>query len=175
MVHPVSHTAATGLPLGAEADPDRFKVIFTDVGLAESILGLDGATWILHPTAAFANAGELAEAFVGQALIAYGQPRAAPRLYYWHREACSSRAEVDYLHPAAARIVPVEVKSGTGGWLRSRRLFLESRPVVSPYGVRFSPHNFSAMPDLRSYPLYAVGSFVAANDPEVRRAIPSLV
>jgi len=175
VVHPVFHTAATGLPLGAEADPDRFKVIFMDVGLAESILGLDGATWILDPTAAFANAGELAEAFVGQELIAYGQPHAAPRLYYWHREARSSNAEVDYLYPAAARIVPVEVKRGTGGWLRSLRLFLESRPVLSPYGVRFSPHNFSVMPDLQSYPLYAVGSFAAENDPEVREAIQSLL
>ena len=175
VVHPVFHTAATGLPLGAEADPDRFKVIFMDVGLAESILGLDGATWILDPTATFANAGQLAEAFVGQELIAYGQPHAAPRLYYWHREARSSNAEVDYLHPAAAKIVPVEVKRGTGGWLRSLRLFLESRPAVSPYGVRFSPHNFSVMPDLQSYPLYAVGSFAAENDPQVREAIQSLV
>lgn len=174
VVHAVLHTAATGLPLGAEADPDRFKVIFLDVGLAESILGFDGARWILDQAAAFANAGQLAEAFVGQELIAYGQPHTAPRLYYWHREARSSNAEVDYVVPVGEKIVPVEVKRGTGGWLRSLRLFLESRSGVSPHGVRFSPHNFSVLSDLQSYPLYAVGSFVAQNDAAVREAIRSL-
>jgi uncharacterized protein len=174
VIHPVLHTAATGPPLGAEADPDRFKVIFLDVGLAESILGFDGARWILDQTAAFANAGELAEAFVGQELIAYGQPHTPPRLYYWHREARSSNAEVDYVLPVGETVVPLEVKRGTGGWLRSLRLFLESRPALSPYGVRFSPHNFSVMSDLQSYPLYAVGSFAAQNDAEVREAIQSL-
>ena len=68
----------------------------------------------------------------------------------------------------------VEVKHGTRGWLRSLRLFLESRSAICPYGVHFSPHNFSVMSDLQSYPLYAVGSFAAQIDPEVRRAIQSL-
>lgn len=41
VVHPVYHTSAQGLPLGAEADLDKFKTIFLDVGLAQSLLGLN--------------------------------------------------------------------------------------------------------------------------------------
>lgn len=175
IVHPVLQTAATGVPLGAEANSAQFKVLFLDVGLAESLLGFDGGRWILDHEATFANAGALAEAFVGQELLAYGPVHRRTELYYWHREARSSSAEVDYIVSAGQQVIPIEVKSGTRGGLKSMRLFLTSRSEVSPCGVRFSTHNFSSFEDLRSYPLYGVGSFVAGIDPAARAALESLV
>ena len=96
-------------------------------GVAESILGFDGDHWIWID-------GDVRECrrtrgrFVGQELIAYGQRHNRPLGGTTGiREARSSNAEVDYVHPAGARVIPVEVKHGTSGWLRSLRIFLESR------------------------------------------------
>jgi predicted AAA+ superfamily ATPase len=174
VVTPVMQTAANGLPLGAQADPNRFKLLFLDIGLAEAMLGFDGSAWILDPRNAFVNAGELAEAFVGQELLAYSSPHVSPALHYWHREAAASNAEVDYCVAHGPRIVPIEVKRGAGGGLKSLRLFLESHRKLSPHGVRFSTHNYSMLGDLTSYPLYAVGSFMSGTDPDVRAAMLSL-
>ena len=71
--------------------------------------------------------GFLAEQFVGQELLAAGQNE----LCYWSREAKSSSAEVDYLIVREGEIVPIEVKSGVSGKLRSMHLLLKTYPNVS--------------------------------------------
>ena len=158
VAHEVRHTSSNGLPLGGETNPNRFKVIFLDIGLAQSILGLDLAEWILKPDAAIVNRGILAEAFVGQEILAYSSPQKKGALFYWHREAHASNAEVDYMLAQGQDIVPVEVKSGATGTLRSLHIFLKEKSSVSPYGIRFSGHNFSVFQKIHSYPLYAVAN-----------------
>ena len=159
VAHEVKHTSANGLPLGGEANPNRFKVIFLDIGLAQAILGLDLADWILKPEAAIVNRGALAEAFVGQEVLTYSSPQKRGSLFYWHREAHASNAEVDYLLAHQQNIIPVEVKSGATGTLRSLHLFLKGKKSsVSPHGIRFSGHNFSVYEKIHSYPLYAVAN-----------------
>jgi len=158
VTHEIRHTSSNGLPLGGEVNPDRFKVIFLDIGLAQSILGLDLADWILKPDAAIVNRVILAEAFVGQEILAYSSPQKRGSLFYWHREAHASNAEVDYMLAQGKDIVPVEVKSGATGTLRSLHLFLKEKSSVSPYGIRFSGHNFSVFQKVHSYPLYAVAN-----------------
>lgn len=156
VVHKVTHSSGNGVPLRAECDPRRFKTLLLDVGLAQRIMGADVRPWILNPEAAIRNAGGVAEAFVGQELLAYSRPRAKAELFHWHREARSSNAEVDYLLVQENRVIPVEVKSGTTGRLRSLRLFLDEKSGNAPYGIRFSGQPESTHADLRSYPLYAV-------------------
>jgi predicted AAA+ superfamily ATPase len=41
VVHQITHSAGNGIPLGAEVNLDWFKTIFLDVGLSQSLLGLD--------------------------------------------------------------------------------------------------------------------------------------
>jgi hypothetical protein len=41
------------------------------------------------------------------------------------------------------------------------RLFLEKNRGLSPFGIRFSPHPFSIVDDLQSWPLYAVAGLSA--------------
>ena len=53
--------------------------------------------------------------------------------------------------------MPIEVKSGHRGTLRSLRIFLETHPK-SPIGIRFSAHDYSIMTDLDSRPLYAAAT-----------------
>lgn len=92
-----------------------------------------------------------------QSLQAYSTPTTRHDLYYWHRQAPGSNAELDYLMGCDQMVVPIEVKSGRGSQLQSLRRFLSTRPK-SKYGIRFSTHDFSVYEDLYSYPIYAVAN-----------------
>ena len=152
---PVFQTSGQGIPLGADANPEAFKAIFIDVALTQALLGLTAEQWILDPARAFVNKGALSEAFVGQECLAYANPRQKKSLYYWQRNRRGSEAEVDYLMGLSGHVIPVEVKAGKGSTLKSMNLFLNNHPST-PYGIRFSAHNYSIHDKLHTYPLYAV-------------------
>ncbi len=124
VVHRVVHTSANGVPLGAEADEKRFKVLFLDVGLIGQVSGLTVPRLADLLTV---NEGALAEQFVGQELMASGRFFDDPRLFYWHREARNANAEVDYVISAGAEVVPIEVKAASGGALKSMYQFLADK------------------------------------------------
>lgn len=121
VIHPVYHTSANGLPLGAERDDRRLKALFLDIGLTNRICGLD----LLETEQLIAvNEGALAEQFVGQQLLAAAPSFEDPQLYYWAREARNANAEVDFVMSRGQDILPVEVKAGKTGSLRSMFQFL---------------------------------------------------
>src|SRR5690606_12426200 len=97
LCHRVEATAATGIPLGAEVDERRYKLILLDVGLLSASLGLAPTDLERADALVLANEGALAEQVVGQALRLTAPPAAEPRLFYWAREARGSEAEVDYV------------------------------------------------------------------------------
>ncbi len=66
----------------------------------------------------------LAEQFIGQHLLFRKEGRELPSLCYWLREGKKTNAEVDYVIEQGRSIVPVEVKSGTAGSLRSIHQFM---------------------------------------------------
>ena len=142
MMTPVVYSAAQGIPLGAQANAEKFKLIFLDVALTQASLGFTSSDWILNSERSFINKGMIAEAFIGQELLAYGPPRQPQTLYYWHRQQASSQAEVDYLLVKDQEIIPIEVKAGKGSTLRSMHAFLHDHPQT-PYGIRFSTQNYS--------------------------------
>lgn len=155
VIHKVYHTAAQGLPLGAQIDPDEFKIIFLDVALAQVILGLDVTEWLLSTEQPWINKGEIVEAFIGQELLAYALPTQKQQLYYWLRNERTAQAEVDYVTTIKQNIIPIEVKSGPGSTLKSMHIFLEKHPA-SPFGIRFSTQNYSVYENIYSCRLYAV-------------------
>ncbi len=169
----IFYSSAQGVPLGAQIDPQDYKVMFLDVGLSQAVLGLDLAGWFLHPITEFVNKGSLVEAFVGQELLAYSDPMRKKHLYYWHRKERASQAEVDYLIQERELVVPIEVKSGSGKTLRSIHLFLETHPN-SYYGIRFSTHNYSSFEKIDSYPLYAVAKIASLQQQDIRQALEML-
>lgn len=173
VVHRVMHAAGQGLPLGSQADPDTFKLIFLDVALTQFILDFKTGDWLLNPLQEFINKGMLVESFVGQELLAYSDPRRKAQLYYWKRDARGSEAEVDYLIQYERNIIPVEVKSGKGKTIKSMQLFLESHQN-SPRGIRFSTNNCSVYEKIHSYPLYAIAPAVL-DDKEVKAALLALL
>jgi predicted AAA+ superfamily ATPase len=81
-----------------------------------------------------------------------------PQLYYWHREALNSSAEVDYVIQQGEKIIPIEVKSGSSGKMQSLHLFLNEKK--STYGIRTSLENFAQYDKIKVYPLYAIGNLI---------------
>lgn len=157
VAHTVFHSSGQGIPLGADVNADRFKVLFLDCGLAQRSLGIKPGTWLLDAQESLINKGEITEAFVGQEFLAVASPHRKAQLYYWHREARASNAEVDYLVQQENATIPVEVKSGNEGRIKSMRVFLDEHPR-SPFGIRLSSGNNGEFERIRSFPLYFAAS-----------------
>lgn len=174
IVHKVYFSPGNGIPLGHGVNPLDYKVLFIDVGITQRMLGANLSRWFIKPLEEFINKGQLVEAFIGLELMVYTSPQYKKNCYYWHRQERNSQAEVDYLIQIDEAVIPVEVKSGKGTVIRSMITFLESHKE-SPYGVKFSTHNFGRYPEFYSYPLYAVAKLLIEHDPELKESIESLL
>ena len=153
----VQHTAAQGLPLAAQSNPRKFKLIFLDVGLMQRQLGLD-ARLLLEENLMMVNNGSVAEQLIGQELLACQHFTEERQLFFWVRDATSSKAEIDYVASLGPDVFPIEVKAGKTGTLKSLHLFLQEHPQT-PFGIRFSEHELSWHPPLLSIPLYLAGQW----------------
>jgi predicted AAA+ superfamily ATPase len=151
LIRLVRATTANGVPLGAGEREGKFKAQFLDIGLMLNALGLNLGSMPLED-ALFANEGSLAEQFVGQELLVNESPDVAPGLYYWSREAAGSSAEVDFVIARGDAVIPVEVKAGKTGTMRSLGLFMKEKK--SRVGVRISQHPLSLHGDILSVPFY---------------------
>ena len=100
----------------------------------------------------------MAEQFVGLEMIKGRSCYQKQNLYYWHREATNSNAEVDYLIAINREIYPVEVKAGTKGSMQSLYLFLQTKNRKT--GIRISNENFSTFDNILVYPVYAVENII---------------
>ena len=77
--------------------------------------------------------GKVIEHIVGQELLA-SKFNVLHQLQFWTRERNDATAEVDFVVPYNGLLIPVEVKSGHTGRLRSLHLFLDAAPHA--YAVR---------------------------------------
>ncbi|MCL1959053.1 MAG: DUF4143 domain-containing protein, partial [Spirochaetes bacterium] len=161
LVHPVTHTAANGIPLGAEANRKYRRMIPCDTGLFLHTLGLRSE---ILPASDFSavNRGSLAEIFVGLEFLKAASCYTPQELFYWQRSASSgslqSNAQIDFLVQKGSNIIPIEVKSGTQGSMQSLRLFMKEKHIKR--GIRTSLENFGRYEDIDVYPLYAIGNVV---------------
>ncbi|MFM8635703.1 MAG: ATP-binding protein [Planctomycetia bacterium] len=160
VLHKIPSASPAGLPLGASANEKRFKAAFVDVGLMQRLCGLPVDREMQHRDLLDIYRGKLAEQFVAQELLV-AQDR---ELYYWAREVRGSSAEVDYLVARDGRIHPVEVKSGTGGQLRSLHRVLADYPGCGD-GWVLSGGPFGRRPEQRIefIPLYFAGTLAAGS------------
>ncbi len=106
--------------------------------------------------------------FLDTGLLLYtNEPWAEPSLYYWNRPSKGSTAEVDYLIEYDGHILPIEVKAGATGRLKSLQMFVQERHA--PLALRFNSdipslhHTHTAIAgkeaipfELLSMPLYLV-------------------
>ena len=131
IIKKVVATSATGLPLITTANEKKFKLQFLDIGLVQRACEV-GMTLLLLDLKVL-NEGGMLEQVIGQSILAYGDPYQAPHLFFWARDAKSSSAEVDFVLNIAGKIIPVVVKAGGHGHLKSLYLFLKERSL--PFGV----------------------------------------
>jgi len=163
---PVWSCAANGIPLKAEMNEKYFKEIFLDVGLCNAALGLSLSQLNAVNEIILINNGGIAEQVVGQMLRTLHFPYIEPTLYYWLREKKGSSAELDYVIQHANQVIPIEVKAGSTGSLKSLHLFMALKKL--PVAVRISS-NLPSKVDVRmqekeiveykliSIPFYLVG------------------
>ena len=161
VLHVVYHTSAQGLPLAATADHSKFKLFYFDIGLLQRLQGLNLKEWLLSPLSV-TYMGALAEQWVLQEYIANTAITTPPELFYWHREEKQSNAEVDFIFHAHHSVIPVEVKSGARGRLRSMNLFLETHANCK-MGLVISENRPWQQDALQHIPFYALESWLYSN------------
>ena len=122
--HSVWSCSANGVPLAAEKNEKYFKEIFLDTGLCSVALGLGLNQLNAADEITMINNGGVAEQVVGQLLRTINQPFVEPALYYWLRHEKGSSAEIDYVIQYGSKVIPIEVKAGSTGGLKSLHLFM---------------------------------------------------
>lgn len=156
----VKQTSGSGLPLSSGIHESIFKIIFPDIGLFHAISGVYAETAIEKDFNAIFK-GAVAEQFVGQELIAYQSPYTRAEIFYWGRRAKSSTAEIDYLIEKDGQIIPIEVKSGPTGRMKSLHIFIEKHKTKC--AVKISQAKFQKGNPVLSLPFYAIESFFKRN------------
>jgi len=156
LAFPVTHTAANGIPLGAEINSKYRRIIPCDTGIFLHILGIDKSQILLSDDFKTINYGSLAEIFVGLELLKKGDTHAQRQLYCWNRERAQSSAQIAYLVQRGPEIIPIEVKSGTQGGMKSLNIFMKEKNIRR--GVRTSLENFTQKDTFDIYPVYAISN-----------------
>ncbi|MBE6343864.1 MAG: ATP-binding protein [Lentimicrobiaceae bacterium] len=172
----VSHTAANGLPLGAEVNDKFRKYIYLDSALLLRILDLNfGASQNIVDTIVagtaedLVNKGGLAEMILGWELVKYSSSRSQHDLFYWENTSENTTSEVDYIIVRNMKVVPIECKSGKSGKMKSLRLFMKNKHIKE--AIRCSLENFALLQNNEDKsenevsnicinPLYAVSNII---------------
>lgn len=168
VIHRVHASSGNGVPLSAEINDKYNKSICLDVGLMNSILGINLNEFQMSSDINCINKGAISEQLVGQLLRTIEPYYIEPKLYYWQRNRPNSNAEVDYLIQHNTTVIPIEVKSGTRGNLQSLHFFMKLKKLST--AVRFNSDPPSKMVidtklssgekikyQLLSLPMYLVG------------------
>jgi len=151
----VRAASPSGLPLGASTSDKKFKAVFLDIGLMSNLNGFYSDRTISKQKLIAAFSGKMAEQFVGQEIRAATHEN----LYYWSRDARSSSAETDYLIEKEGEILPIEVKSGKSGSLKSLHLLLDTFSNINNSLV-FTEDKYGELSDqkIKFLPLFYAGS-----------------
>ena len=120
----IQATNANGLPLLAEVNEKYCKVGLVDTGLASSLLGLRLGHLESVSDLNVVNEGALSEQVVSQLLRCIEPDYVEPHNFYWCRFEKNSNSEVDFILQHHHDIIPVEVKSGKTGSLKSLQQFM---------------------------------------------------
>lgn len=146
---PVTRTDANGLPLGNGSDSAYKKILICDPGIMLRILNMslgdisELTTEILTESAStLVNKGPMAELIAGLEMEHHAVPNIRYELYYWARQAKNSQAEIDYVENIGREIMPIEVKAGQKGGMKSMWIFMREKKLER--AVRCSLENFGS-------------------------------
>ena len=150
IVKVVQHSAGNGLPLGAEINCKYKKYNYLDSGLLLRVLDLElGSAQpltemiLIGAAEELVNKGKVTEMVVGWEILKSLSPRTSHDLYYWENTSEGTTSEVDYLISRDMIVIPVEVKAGVTGKMKSLRLFMRRKHLL--LGKRCSLENFGVI------------------------------
>ena len=150
IVKVVQHSAGNGLPLGAEINCKYKKYNYLDSGLLLRVLDLElGSAQpltemiLIGAAEELVNKGKVTEMVAGWEILKSLSPRTSHDLYYWENTSEGTTSEVDYLISRDMIVIPVEVKAGVTGKMKSLRLFMRRKHLL--LGKRCSLENFGVI------------------------------
>ena len=147
--------SSAALPFDLDVTP-RIKPFAGDIGLYQAMSALPVDAILHEEDLLNTYNGALAEQFVAQELSA---TLGGNEPHWWKRDAKNAQAEVDFMVALNGRVLPLEVKSGPSGRLRSVHQLLREFPSVMD-AVVFSSAPFGEIPEqrIRFIPIYFAGS-----------------
>ncbi len=122
--------------------PDKKKsprLQLIDTGLVNYSTGIQKQIFEVNDLLSIFD-GQIARHVVGQEILAVGNGDATG-LHFWVRDKAQSTAEVDFIILYEDLIIPVVLKSGEPGRLRSLHQFMDAAP--HPFAVRLWAHQLS--------------------------------
>ena len=119
LLHTVENVSISGLPFTSSGK--QFKVFYLDIGLMVRKSGIDFRSIYFKNELNPAFQGAIAEQFVAQQLVAHQ----GTKLKYWARTEGSASSELDFVIASEGKIIPIEVKAGKKGALKSLKYVLE--------------------------------------------------
>jgi uncharacterized protein len=128
IVYRAKPSSSVGLPI-LEKLRKAPKLFFLDTGLVNFRIGFK-EFFSDRQSLSIVYQGRIAEQVVAQEIIS--KTFHSPSLHFWIKE--KGEAEVDFLYPYKDLVIPIEVKSGAFGKLKSLFLFMEKSD--HPYAIR---------------------------------------
>ena len=116
----------------------KVKLLMLDTGLLNYLAGVQ-AEYFGSQSLNSIYKGAAMEHLIGQLLISQGGEEIMP-LSYWQRDKRGSSAEIDYVYRHRGKLIPIEVKAGACGTLKSLHLFMEKSP--QDLAIRFYDGEF---------------------------------
>lgn len=130
----------------------QFKALFIDIGLLLCMSNVAFENLFYNKDLNSNFTGSWAEQFIGQQLLTLGHKP----LYFWARTKANSSAEVDFVIERKGEIIPIEVKSGKSGKLRSMHILLNENSNVK-FGYVFGQTDYGDEDRLKFRPIYSIG------------------
>ena len=114
------------------------RLQFLDTGILNYILGISAQMLPLNDLSQ-SYKGAIIPHIITQELISI-QSKKADLPHFWVREKKQSSSEVDLVYAIDGKVIPIEIKSGSTGSLKSLHQFIES--ANHPYAVRIYAGEF---------------------------------
>ena len=150
LLHSVNNVSVSSLPLTSSGK--QFKLFFLDVGLLLRKSNLEYQNLYIKKELSAAFQGKLSKQFVAQQLFAQTEQKT----FYWARTESGASSEVDFVILKDNKIIPIEVKSGKSGSLKSLHYLLDKNPNIKQ-AIVFSHAKKGKTDKIDFIPIYWAG------------------
>ena len=150
LIDSVPNVSIAGLPLTPSGK--QFKTFFLDIGLLIRKRQIEYANLYTKRQLTSAFEGVLAEQFVAQQILSHTDDS----LFYWSRTEPGAGSEIDFVVVHEGQIIPVEVKAGGSGSLKSLHYLLEKYPNIEK-AVVYSLAKQGVIEKINFLPIYYAG------------------